>query len=85
MLWRVTACDKHPLLSVLTGEKEQAVQWYKKGIAELERGIAVELTGRGNTQTNVQMYMLCVVDMFSLTLPCFVRRRSIRASKETSR
>uniref|UniRef100_A0A671U5U6 microtubule-severing ATPase n=1 Tax=Sparus aurata TaxID=8175 RepID=A0A671U5U6_SPAAU len=31
-----------------TGDKEQAVQWYKKGIAELERGIAVELTGQGD-------------------------------------
>uniref|UniRef100_A0A3B3YLW1 microtubule-severing ATPase n=1 Tax=Poecilia mexicana TaxID=48701 RepID=A0A3B3YLW1_9TELE len=29
------------------GEKEEAVQWYKKGIAELERGIAVEITGTG--------------------------------------
>ncbi|XP_053292674.1 spastin isoform X4 [Pleuronectes platessa] len=27
-----------------TGEKEEAVQWYKKGIAELEKGIAVEIT-----------------------------------------
>lgn len=32
---------------MVTGEKEQAVQWYKKGIAELERGIAVELTREG--------------------------------------
>ncbi|KAM9344690.1 spastin-like [Symphorus nematophorus] len=31
-----------------SGEKEQAVQWYKKGIAELEKGIAVELTGQGD-------------------------------------
>ncbi|XP_070771760.1 spastin-like isoform X2 [Enoplosus armatus] len=31
-----------------TGDKEQAVQWYKKGIAELERGIAVEITGQGD-------------------------------------
>ncbi|KAG7242462.1 hypothetical protein INR49_009913 [Caranx melampygus] len=29
-----------------TGEKEEAVQWYKKGIAELEKGIAVELTAQ---------------------------------------
>uniref|UniRef100_A0A665WB50 microtubule-severing ATPase n=1 Tax=Echeneis naucrates TaxID=173247 RepID=A0A665WB50_ECHNA len=29
-----------------TGEKEEAVQWYKKGIAELEKGIAVEITGQ---------------------------------------
>ncbi|XP_072559566.1 spastin [Paramormyrops kingsleyae] len=29
------------------GQKEQAVQWYKKGILELEKGIAVELSGQG--------------------------------------
>ncbi|XP_033874297.3 spastin-like isoform X1 [Acipenser ruthenus] len=29
------------------GHKEQAVQWYKKGIAELEKGIAVQVTGQG--------------------------------------
>ncbi|KAM4730122.1 LOW QUALITY PROTEIN: spastin [Anableps anableps] len=32
------------------GEKEEAVQWYKKGIAELERGIAVEITGTAGEQ-----------------------------------
>ena len=31
----------------MTGAKEEAVQWYKKGISELERGIAVEITGQG--------------------------------------
>uniref|UniRef100_A0A3P9MBM8 Fidgetin-like protein 1 n=1 Tax=Oryzias latipes TaxID=8090 RepID=A0A3P9MBM8_ORYLA len=30
-----------------TGEKGEAVPWYKKGIAELERGIAVEITVQG--------------------------------------
>ncbi|XP_071759484.2 spastin-like [Centroberyx gerrardi] len=29
------------------GVKEEAVQWYKKGIVELQRGIAVEITGQG--------------------------------------
>nr|XP_036865280.1 spastin isoform X3 [Manis javanica] len=29
------------------GQKEQAVEWYKKGIEELERGIAVIVTGQG--------------------------------------
>lgn len=46
VLCHVTACNKHPL-SVMTGAKEEAVQWYKKGISELERGIAVEITGQG--------------------------------------
>lgn len=52
LMRRVAACYKHHLHSVMPGEKEKAVQWYKKGIAELERGIAIELTGQGNTQTN---------------------------------
>ncbi|XP_038628349.1 spastin isoform X3 [Tachyglossus aculeatus] len=29
------------------GQKEQAVEWYKKGIEELEKGIAVLITGQG--------------------------------------
>ncbi|KAM9803873.1 spastin [Neosynchiropus ocellatus] len=29
------------------GDKEEAVRWYKRGIAELEMGIAVEITGPG--------------------------------------
>lgn len=61
--WRVAACNKHPLLPVMTGDKEQAMQWYKKGIAVLERGIAVKLTGQGDVQTNVDMYIVCSVDM----------------------
>ncbi|XP_077438844.1 spastin [Vanacampus margaritifer] len=30
-----------------TGDKEEALQWYKKGIVELESGIAVTITGQG--------------------------------------
>ncbi|KAJ8248017.1 hypothetical protein GJAV_G00237220 [Gymnothorax javanicus] len=29
------------------GQKQQAVQWYEKGIAELEKGIAIQITGQG--------------------------------------
>ncbi|XP_056147585.1 spastin-like isoform X2 [Lampris incognitus] len=29
------------------GVKEEAVRWYKKGIAELEKGIAIDITGQG--------------------------------------
>ncbi|XP_066553301.1 spastin isoform X1 [Amia ocellicauda] len=29
------------------GHKEQAVQWYKKGITELEKGIAIRIVGEG--------------------------------------
>ncbi|XP_074531378.1 spastin-like isoform X1 [Halichoeres trimaculatus] len=33
-----------------TGDKEQAVMWYKKGIAELQKGISVEITGDAGDQ-----------------------------------
>ncbi|XP_069463015.1 spastin isoform X1 [Ambystoma mexicanum] len=29
------------------GEKEQAMEWYKKGVEELEKGIAIVITGNG--------------------------------------
>lgn len=29
------------------GEKEQAVEWYKKGVEELEKGLAIAITGNG--------------------------------------
>uniref|UniRef100_A0A8C9U5C8 microtubule-severing ATPase n=1 Tax=Scleropages formosus TaxID=113540 RepID=A0A8C9U5C8_SCLFO len=29
------------------GQKEQAILWYRKGISELEKGIAIEVTGKG--------------------------------------
>ncbi|XP_053158601.1 spastin isoform X4 [Hemicordylus capensis] len=31
-----------------TGQKEQAVEWYRKGIEELEKGIAVLIVGQGD-------------------------------------
>uniref|UniRef100_A0A672Z923 microtubule-severing ATPase n=1 Tax=Sphaeramia orbicularis TaxID=375764 RepID=A0A672Z923_9TELE len=31
-----------------TGEKQEAVRWYKKGIAELEKGIAIEISLHGD-------------------------------------
>lgn len=37
-----------------TGEKEEAVQWYKRGISELERGIAVEISSQGGVFTTEQ-------------------------------
>nr|KAF6430326.1 spastin [Molossus molossus] len=33
--------------AIKAGQKEQAVEWYKKGIEELEKGIAVIVTGQG--------------------------------------
>ncbi|XP_028278960.1 spastin [Parambassis ranga] len=31
-----------------SGDKEEAVRWYKKGIVELEKGIIIEITGQGD-------------------------------------
>ncbi|CAN9499963.1 unnamed protein product [Ophioblennius macclurei] len=33
-----------------SGEKQEAVQWYKKGIVELEKGIAIEITAQAGDQ-----------------------------------
>ncbi|XP_042308306.1 spastin isoform X3 [Sceloporus undulatus] len=54
----VRACHKHAFECISTalridedeaaGQKEQAVEWYRKGIEELEKGIAVVVTGQGD-------------------------------------
>ena len=38
----------HVILFCFSGRKEQAIDLYKKGIEELEKGISVELAGQGN-------------------------------------
>ncbi|XP_015713091.1 spastin isoform X3 [Coturnix japonica] len=55
---RVRACHKRAFECISmalridederAGQKEQAVEWYKKGIEELERGIAVLVVGQGD-------------------------------------
>ncbi|XP_042671310.1 spastin isoform X3 [Centrocercus urophasianus] len=55
---RVRACHKRAFECIsmalridedeTAGQKEQAVEWYKKGIEELERGIAVLVVGQGD-------------------------------------
>ncbi|XP_034964204.2 spastin isoform X4 [Zootoca vivipara] len=53
----VRACHKRAFECISTalridedeaGQKEQAVEWYRKGIEELEKGIAVLVTGQGD-------------------------------------
>ena len=61
----------------MTGEKEEAVKWYKKGIAELEKGISIEITGQGNAQTSGQMCIMCGVGLVQPNAPCFLSRRSV--------
>ncbi|CDQ72693.1 unnamed protein product [Oncorhynchus mykiss] len=38
--------------------KEQAVQWYKRGIAELERGIAIEVAENGELTVHTLLYLV---------------------------
>ncbi|XP_054843639.1 spastin isoform X5 [Eublepharis macularius] len=55
---RVRTCHKRAFECISTalridedetaGQKEQAVEWYRKGIEELEKGIAVLVTGQGD-------------------------------------
>lgn len=33
---------------VIPGQKEKAAKWYQKGILELQKGIAIKITGEGN-------------------------------------
>lgn len=39
--------------SFSAGQKEQAVEWYRKGIEELEKGIGVLVTGQGKPAVSV--------------------------------
>ncbi|XP_044275057.1 spastin isoform X4 [Varanus komodoensis] len=55
---QVRACHKRAFECISTalridedeaaGQKEQAVEWYRKGIEELEKGIAILVTGQGD-------------------------------------
>uniref|UniRef100_A0A8C2Q312 microtubule-severing ATPase n=1 Tax=Cyprinus carpio TaxID=7962 RepID=A0A8C2Q312_CYPCA len=38
-------------------DKEQAVQWYRKGIAELEKGICIQVTGKADRARKLQNKM----------------------------
>ena len=37
-------------MSVFLGRKDLAIELYKKGIEELEKGIAVDINGQGKSQ-----------------------------------
>lgn len=45
-----------------SGDKEEAVKWYKKGIAQLESGVAVELTGQGDQYERSKRLQAKMVD-----------------------
>lgn len=43
----VRVCGSLSLADVLSGDKQQAVSWYQRGISELEKGIAIQISGSG--------------------------------------
>lgn len=67
-----------------TGEKEQAVQWYKKGIAELERGIAVELTREGDQYERARRLQDKMVTNLSMAKDRLALLESTLESKKSS-
>lgn len=79
-----TVCDPP---CVTTGEKGDAVPWYKKGIAELERGIAVEITVQGirpcsnrkedRRELKTTLQLFCVL-FFSLQENSMIELRDFR-------
>ena len=42
------------VLVLLSGDKQQAVGWYQRGIAELEKGIAIQISGGGELAVRAQ-------------------------------
>ncbi|TWW78675.1 Spastin [Takifugu flavidus] len=67
-----------------TGEKEQAVQWYKKGIAELERGIAVELTRGGDQYERARRLQDKMITNLSMAKDRLALLESTLESKKSS-
>ncbi|XP_062398164.1 spastin isoform X2 [Sardina pilchardus] len=73
------------------GHKEQAVQWYKKGIAELEKGIAIEVTGNGETvekarrlQTKMNSNLLMAKERLELLVTGAVPKKREPVSQPSS-
>uniref|UniRef100_A0A8C1GZZ7 microtubule-severing ATPase n=1 Tax=Cyprinus carpio TaxID=7962 RepID=A0A8C1GZZ7_CYPCA len=47
----------------VVGDKEQAVQWYRKGITELEKGIRIQVTGKADRARKLQKKMTSNLQM----------------------
>ena len=51
-------------IMLLAGRKDQAIELYKKGIEELEKGIAVDIAGQGRNCLNRPLWNCGPVNMY---------------------
>lgn len=52
----------------VVGDKEQAVQWYRKGITELEKGIRIQVTGAGEMIQSYWFPVVCKQTMWGVLI-----------------
>ncbi|KAJ0005028.1 hypothetical protein NQD34_011242 [Periophthalmus magnuspinnatus] len=67
-----------------TGEKEEAVQWYKRGISELERGIAVEINAQGEQYERAKRLQDKMINNLTMAKERLVLLETTLASKQRS-
>ncbi|XP_020776895.1 spastin [Boleophthalmus pectinirostris] len=67
-----------------TGEKEEAVQWYKRGISELEKGIAVEINAQGDQYERAKRLQDKMVNNLTMAKDRLVLLETTLASKQRS-
>ncbi|CAL1578251.1 unnamed protein product [Knipowitschia caucasica] len=65
-----------------TGEKEEAVQWYKRGISELEKGIAVEINAQGEQYERAKRLQDKMVNNLAMAKDRLVLLETTLASKQ---
>lgn len=65
-----------------TGEKQEAVVWYKKGIAELEKGIAIEISLHGEQYERSKRLQEKMVNNLSMAKDRLALLEATLASKE---
>lgn len=67
-----------------TGEKEEAVQWYKRGISELEKGIAVEICAQGEQYERAKRLQDKMVNNLTMAKDRLALLETTLASKQKS-
>lgn len=67
-----------------TGEKEEAVQWYKRGISELEKGIAVEICAQGEQYERAKRLQDKMVNNLTMAKDRLALLETTLASKQRS-
>ncbi len=54
MEYRIMLCILIEIISLIAGSKDVAIELYRKGIAELEKGIEIEVHGNGEQWRKAQ-------------------------------